>query len=64
MPTMSRQSAVGVTDPDSPIVNQIQFFDTGVILSVTPRVNAGGLVLMDIEQEVSDAVETLTCSFH
>lgn len=29
--------------------------DTGVILRVTPRVNQGGLVLMDIEQEVSSA---------
>ena len=42
------------------IVEAIQFRDTGVVLSVTPRVNAGGLVTMDIEQEVSDAVTTTT----
>ncbi len=41
-------------------VETIQFRDTGVVLSVTPRVNAGGLVTMDIEQEVSDVVETTT----
>ena len=36
------------------IVNSIEYRDTGVILRVTPRVNAGGLVLLDISQEVSD----------
>ncbi len=57
---IATQSRVSSTDADAPIVNSIQFVDTGVILSITPRVNAGGLVLMDIEQEVSDAVETTT----
>jgi general secretion pathway protein D len=27
--------------------------DTGVILSITPRINESGRVLLDIEQEVS-----------
>jgi len=57
---IATQSAVTVTDPDAPLVNTIQFFDTGVILTVTPRVNTGGLVIMEIEQEVSDAVSTTT----
>jgi general secretion pathway protein D len=39
---------------DSAIVNSIEYRDTGVILKVTPRVNASGLVLLDISQEVSD----------
>ncbi|MCH8196826.1 MAG: type II secretion system secretin GspD [Proteobacteria bacterium] len=52
------QSAVSVEDPGAPIVNAIQQIDTGVILSVTPRVNPGGLVIMEIEQEVSEAVTT------
>ncbi len=30
-----------------------EFLDTGIILNVTPRVNAGGLVTLEIEQEVS-----------
>jgi len=54
------QSAVGVTDASAPIVNSIELVDTGVILNVTPRVNRGGLVTMDIEQQVSDAVPTIT----
>jgi general secretion pathway protein D len=57
---IATQSAVSVLDPDSPIVNSIEQRDTGVILSVTPRVNASGLVIMEIEQEISDVVETTT----
>ena len=48
------QSAQSVENPNAPIVNAIEYRDTGVILKVTPRVNAGGLVLLDIAQEVSD----------
>lgn len=51
------QSSVGVQDPDSPIVNSVEYRDTGVILRITPRVNASGLVLLDISQEVSLATE-------
>jgi len=34
--------------------NQIQYKDVGVKLEVTPRVNANGMVIMDIKQTVSD----------
>jgi len=34
--------------------SQIQYRDTGVTLEVTPRVNAGGMVIMDITQRVDD----------
>ncbi len=54
------QQAVSVGDPDAPIVNSIEFRDTGVILTVTPRVNASGLVTMEIQQEVSDVAATTT----
>lgn len=57
---IATQSAVSVGDPDAPIVNSIEFRDTGVILEVTPRVNAGGLVTLDVLQEVSDVVQTTT----
>lgn len=52
------QSAVDVTNPSAPIVNSIEFRDTGVILRVTPRVNSSGLVVIDIRQEVSDVAQT------
>ncbi|WP_299178596.1 type II secretion system secretin GspD [uncultured Neptuniibacter sp.] len=38
----------------------IQFKDTGVLLEVTPRVNAGGMVVLEIKQEVNDVDETTT----
>lgn len=47
------QQAVSTITPDAPVVNSIQYVDTGVILKVTPRINAGGLVTCDVEQEVS-----------
>ncbi|OAI15104.1 type II secretion system protein GspD [Methylomonas koyamae] len=40
--------------------SQIQMIDTGVNLSVRPRVNSGGLVLMDILQSVNEAKTTDT----
>jgi general secretion pathway protein D len=40
------------------ITSQFQYVDTGVILHVRPRVNAGGLVTLDIRQEVSTPRQT------
>jgi general secretion pathway protein D len=37
----------------------VQFRDTGVILNVTPRVNPGGLVFMEIKQEDSTPEESV-----
>ena len=54
------QSARGTTTTDAPIVNNVELKDTGVILSVTPRVNDSGRVILDIEQEVSSVVKTTT----
>jgi general secretion pathway protein D len=54
------RSAQSITDVDSPIVNEIEYRDTGVILDIIPRVNASGLVLLDIIQEVSDVASATT----
>lgn len=44
------------------VTQSITYKDTGVMLRVTPRVNSGGLVTMDIAQEVTDvgAVDAAT----
>lgn len=52
------QSAVSVTNPDAPIVNQTAYRNTGVLLTVTPQIRAGGLVEIDISQEVSGVLQT------
>lgn len=36
------------------VTNNIEFKDTGVDLTVTPSVNAGGMVTMDVNQKVTD----------
>lgn len=54
------QSAVDVSDPDAPIVNSVAYRDTGVTMTVSPRVSDNGLVLLRIEQDVSDVVQTTT----
>lgn len=40
--------------------NTVEYRDTGVILKITPRVNASGGVLLDVSQEVSDVQTTRT----
>ena len=41
-------------------VGNVQYLNTGVVLSVTPRVNPGGLVYLDVQQEVSIPGTALT----
>lgn len=47
-------TATSTLSAGAPIVNSIDYHPTGVIMQVTPRVNSGGLVTLDIAQEVSD----------
>jgi general secretion pathway protein D len=53
IPIITRTSSSS-TDTDAPLVNEVQFRDTGVLLQVTPRINAGGMVTLEINQEVSE----------
>lgn len=57
---VATRSARSVVNPDAPVVNDIEMKDTGIILSVTPRVNSSGLVMLDISQEASDVVQNET----
>lgn len=52
------QTATSTVTSSAPIVSSISYQQTGVILQVIPRVNSGGLVTLDISQEVSDPVKT------
>ncbi len=51
------QTAVGLNN-DSRILNSVQYRDTGVVLSVTPRVSENGRMFIEIEQEVSEVAGT------
>jgi len=50
------------TSENANVVNSIEFRDTGVLLTVTPRVNSGGLVTMEVEQEVSNVAPNADAS--
>ena len=58
--TSETTNTSSTTDNNTNITSTIQFKDTGVLLEVTPRVNAGGMVVLDISQEVNDVAETAT----
>jgi len=49
---ISQQTLVGGTT--NAVTTTSQYIDTGVLVAVTPRINAGGLVTMDIQAEVSN----------
>ncbi len=45
---------------NSLVVNSVEYRDTGVTLTVTPRVGAKGEIYIDVQQEVSDVAATTT----
>jgi general secretion pathway protein D len=53
-------SATSTLTSSAPIVNSVDYRDTGIILHVTPRVNSSGVVLLDMAQEVSAVVQSTT----
>lgn len=52
------QSAQGTTTADARVVNTVQYRDTGVLLTVTPRIGQGDTVQIDASQEVSEVAAT------
>ncbi len=62
VPVATQQSTSVDPDPTVPdrIVSTIELRDTGVILNVTPRVNDSGLIILDIQQEVSQVSQDAT----
>ncbi|MBV8504343.1 MAG: type II secretion system secretin GspD [Alphaproteobacteria bacterium] len=53
-------TATSTLAANAPVVNSVDYHSTGVIMQVTPRVNSGGLVSLDIAQEVSDVAAAAT----
>lgn len=51
IPVNSTSISTGI---DNNVVSRAQYVSTGVTLTVTPRINPGGLVYLDINQEVSN----------
>ena len=55
---ITTRTAQAVVDPLAPIVNSVDFRDTGVILRITPQVQANFMVGIEIEQEISSVKDT------
>ena len=51
------KTSTSVATGNNLVTESISYKDTGVMLSVTPSVNAGGLISMDITQQVTDVGE-------
>jgi len=54
------QTATSTLTAQPLTVNAVQYRDTGVVIEVSPRVNASGFITLDISQSVSDVVRTTT----
>lgn len=54
--SVQTQTQTGVSTGTG-VLNSFQYLETGVLLAVTPRINSGGMVTLDINQEVSEAGE-------
>ncbi|HWB47876.1 MAG TPA: type II secretion system secretin GspD [Stellaceae bacterium] len=52
------QSAASTVTSNPLVLNNVTYKETGVVLEVTPRINAGGYVTMDLNQSVSTVVPT------
>jgi general secretion pathway protein D len=55
-------SASSGIQANSLVINSVDYRDTGVVLTVTPRVGAKGEIYIDVQQEVSDVATTTTSS--
>jgi general secretion pathway protein D len=51
---ITTRTAQGVDTTTAPLVSNIEYRNTGVILKVAPRINANGNILLEIEQEISN----------
>jgi len=55
--TRTTGTAGGTDNTNNTITNDVEYRSTGVILTVTPHINEGGYVTLDLHQEVSEATK-------
>jgi general secretion pathway protein D len=55
---ISSRTSQSSSETNAPVISTIDYRDTGVILSILPRIGSNGRVILDIEQEVSTVAET------
>ncbi len=57
VPVLTSESTNTSGGNDNVVTNTIQMRDTGITLTVRPRVNASGLVIMEIDQKADDVLD-------
>ena len=58
VPITTRQAQDVSQSPTAPVINTVEFRDTGVILRVIPRVHPDSMIGIDIEQEISSVKDS------
>jgi general secretion pathway protein D len=56
------QTSQNTESAGAPVINSINYQETGVILQVTPHIGSDGLVTLDVAQQVSGVAPTITTS--
>jgi general secretion pathway protein D len=59
VPYLTQQSQSTLV-PNAAVISSVSYQQTGVIMEVTPRVNSGGLVTLDVMQDVSNVASNIT----
>lgn len=57
---IAKQNTTSSDAANAPVLTQVEYRDTGIILRVKPRIGGGGRIMLDISQEVSNVAETKT----
>jgi general secretion pathway protein D len=58
IPTLASTQSGITTGTTTGVISSINYLETGILLSVSPRVNTGGRITLEISQEVSEAATT------
>jgi general secretion pathway protein D len=52
------QSSQSTQNPNAPILNNVDYRNSGVILTVTPRISGENRIILEVSQEVSSVIQT------
>lgn len=61
---ISTESAQNTTSAGAPLISSTDYKDTGVIMSVTPRISGDDQVVIDVDQQVSSVAATTTSTIN
>ncbi len=61
---ITTQAQQSVTSSGAPVLSNVEYRSTGVILNVTPRIGGDGRVMLDIAQEVSSVAQTTSSNIN